>query len=70
MITLHEARQNLGRGVIFSNAGGIYEHGTIERVTVDYVMVRYAKGGVKATRAIHLSFKGTRAGDERNEALQ
>lgn len=53
-MSLYEARQHLREGVVYSVAGAEPEHGTIERVSLDYVFVRYAHG-VKAAHARDLT---------------
>lgn len=66
MITLYEARNNIGRGVVYRavHPGAEPEDGTIERVTIDYVMVRY-RDGVKATAASDLEFLRPLSWDEK-----
>lgn len=56
-MNLHQARQHLGAWVVYDPGHGQPEDGHIERVTLDYVMVRY-RDGVKATPAERLSFGG------------
>lgn len=65
MISLHVARQHLGRGVVHAPSHGPREDGTIERVTIDWVMVRYAQGGVKATNPRDLEFLRALPDDEK-----
>lgn len=50
MMTLEEARNNIGFGVVYDPGhGGAREDGVIIRVTHLWVMVRYDGNGVKAT---------------------
>jgi hypothetical protein len=48
MITLQEARDNIGRGVVYVPRHGKREDGRISSVNAYYVFVRYS-GGVAAT---------------------
>ena len=53
-MTLLEAADNIGAGVVYAPKYGEKEDGTIIRVSGPYVMVRYNHGGPKATSPEHL----------------
>lgn len=54
-MTLLEAAENIGRGVVYSPRHGVREDGRIAAVNDTYVHVDY-RGQVKATRPEDLSF--------------
>lgn len=54
-MTLEEAGQNIGKGVVYAPSHGAREDGTIRSVMGDYVHVDY-RGQVKATRPDDLTF--------------
>ena len=49
-MTLLEAADSIGAGVVYAPKYGEKEDGTIIRVSGPYVMVRYDRGDPKATR--------------------
>ena len=61
-MTLDEARQNIGNGVIYQPIGGDAEDGTITGVSDCFVFVRYAGDpGSKATPAEMLTLLAAKA---------
>lgn len=57
-MTLDEARENIGRSVVYCPAHGSFEDGLIKSVNDRYVMVDY-QGNVKATAPEDLWLKTT-----------
>lgn len=49
MMTLEEARNNIGAGVAYTTDNSPPKYGTIVRVTHLWVLVQYGEGSVKAT---------------------
>jgi hypothetical protein len=55
-MTLDEARENIGAGVVYNPVHGALEDGTIMRVSEDWVHVRYGYQTItKATAAEQLT---------------
>lgn len=54
-MTLDEARENIGAGVVYDPGHGTREDGVIVRVSQQYVFVRYGHSSIKATPAEKLT---------------
>jgi len=62
-MTLEEARQNIGAGVVYCPDGAAREDGTIVAVSSAYVFVQYVGDrGSKATAPEHLTLLAHKAG--------